>query len=670
MEIMETTDKNNPKIDVRDSSAVAIADNHSIALINMLTEEKFVIPFQLPAKPKIFLGRNGVQNDILQKLREREGILIGVYGMGGIGKTTLAISVAYEIKDNFPDGVLWVRLDKSPLYDCLDTIAKSCGYDIQQLKGIENKASFVRTLFSKNQMLVILDNAISIEDLELLIVSSGKSSTIVTSRNDEILNFTKAENIKLKKLSIDDSVELFFTVSEVRNGEKEVVSKICTLLDGLPLAILISAKTVKNYFIPLEDYSNLLRNSKTILSELQYQNLSVRSSFEISWNHMTEQEKFVFAVIGIFNSNVITLEALAYILQKQLIDLRRIIGRLSNISLLEKQSNNSFSLHPLLKEFANEKLQQLGNASTVRKMHSEWFLIYTQANSRKYKQLTEFFEDIKAGMEEVEREQDWIRFTKYLEAISFFLVSHYDVNVFYQMSKKAIEANKLEDHIEELSYLYSAIGYVERIKGNYDVSISWFTKAIETARRGNVPHKEAMYLHEKGAVLSEKGDIESARFSLNEGVEIATKLNDELRIAKIYNEIGNIDLKQGLFSQGIEKLRTSIKIKHEQEDYAGEAYSLLTLARHFYDQGKFEQSLEILIEAREIQKKKTDTRRIGQTYLLLAKVYFALSDYVNAKKVIHLASRSASQVADINLLNQTQEFLLQLNKEEKTHPVI
>lgn len=136
--------------------------------------------FQVPNKIDYFTGRKTQIKKIVNEVISERIFLI--YGSAGIGKSSLAIQLGYLLKDKFPDGVLWYRLDTSDVMDILLSIAYAFGKDVGSIQNKEIRASTVRSILAEKKVLLILDNAELNSDLESLLPNNKNCAVIVTSR--------------------------------------------------------------------------------------------------------------------------------------------------------------------------------------------------------------------------------------------------------------------------------------------------------------------------------------------------------------------------------------------------------------------------------------------------------------------------------------------------------
>jgi hypothetical protein len=146
-------------------------------------------PFQAPPDLANFVGRERELDELRKALADGGGTaaLCGLKGMGGIGKTAIAIHLAHQMRDQFPDGVLWARPDISEPMTILAAFAQAYGADVASLPDEASRAAFVRQLLSDKRVLIVLDNVVEAEPLRWLLPGGKCCAVVVTSRNRNVL---------------------------------------------------------------------------------------------------------------------------------------------------------------------------------------------------------------------------------------------------------------------------------------------------------------------------------------------------------------------------------------------------------------------------------------------------------------------------------------------------
>ncbi|MCA9932125.1 MAG: protein kinase, partial [Anaerolineales bacterium] len=115
-------------------------------------------PFQAPVRAAHFVGREQVVNNVKVHLIGADRPIAALVGMGGSGKSTVAVEVAHQLRSQFADGVLWVDAAISDPMDVLAGWGQAYGFDFDGLADLESRAAAVRSMLAERQALIVLDD--------------------------------------------------------------------------------------------------------------------------------------------------------------------------------------------------------------------------------------------------------------------------------------------------------------------------------------------------------------------------------------------------------------------------------------------------------------------------------------------------------------------------------
>ncbi len=210
-------------------------------------------PFEAPPLPQCFIERPNITNDLKSKLINRElnsqGVLAisAIYGLGGIGKSTIAASLAYDnqIKNSFPDGILWASLGQEPdLFSLLRGRIQALDEDKTFIPiNIETALSHFRTLLQNKKVLLILDDVWDSLHVQPFMAGNNSCQMLITTRRNTVAAEIGAHTYEIEIMSKEESLNLISTCIEyiLDGDEKEEASKIAKLLGYLALALQMAA---------------------------------------------------------------------------------------------------------------------------------------------------------------------------------------------------------------------------------------------------------------------------------------------------------------------------------------------------------------------------------------------------------------------------------------------
>jgi predicted ATPase/DNA-binding XRE family transcriptional regulator len=327
----------------------------------------------LPFQPTQLIGREAELTALAQLLQDPQCSLLTIAGLGGIGKTRLAVESARHSKELFPDGIWFVPLVS--VYSPLQIVSAIAGVLDFKFQGPTNpQAQLLRYLHPKRALLV-LDNAEhlleGVEAFTEILKGCPQLKLLVTSR--ERLNLLSEWVFDLKGLPVppNDQVEKFEAYSsvalflqsarrvragfEMREAERGWVLKICRTMGGMPLGIELSAAWVG--LLSCEEIAKEIEQNLDFLSvsmhDLPERHRSLRATLDHSWKLLTPEEKLILSRLSVFQGRFSRGAAQA-ICGASL----AVLSSLKNKTLLYRNDQKSFGLHEIIRQYAGLKLAE------------------------------------------------------------------------------------------------------------------------------------------------------------------------------------------------------------------------------------------------------------------------------------------------------------------------
>ncbi len=319
----------------------------------------------LPAQPSPLIGRERELEETIGLLSDRTRLLT-LTGAGGSGKTRLALQLAAEVADDFPDGAFWVPLAAvSEAELVLPTVAGTIGAKDGLAQHVDAK-----------RMLLLLDNFEQVmgaaRELGDLLRRCSNLKLLITSR--AALRLSGEWEFQVEPLAEPDAVSLFTERAraiDARVEPDESVAEICRRLDGLPLAIELAAARVrilapKELLTRLEQRLPLLTGGPRDAPERQR---TLRATIEWSYDLLDPDEQRLFTDLSVFAESF-DLQAAEAVCDASLDLVERLVER----SLLRRWASGRLGMLETIREFGLEQLESSGERDAIARAHFDYFM--------------------------------------------------------------------------------------------------------------------------------------------------------------------------------------------------------------------------------------------------------------------------------------------------------
>ncbi len=341
----------------------------------------------MPSPTQPFIGRARDLDALLEMLHQPDCRLITLVGVGGSGKTRLAQALAAQIGAVLKEGCTFVPLQiVSAAHLLPDAIADALGIKLTSDELPVDRIQ--RSLHGKH--LLMLDNyehlLPDVEFIVELLNAAPGLRLLVTSR--EMLKLRDEWVYPVEGLDFPDglavtadwqaysAIELFLQFMQplrrgaVSESELRAIARICRMVEGMPLALELAAswtRTLPPDIIAAEIETNLDFLSTT-LRDFPTRHQSVRAVFNQSWQHLTDQERLIFSRLSVLEGSF-DRRAAEDVAGASLYILSSLVEK----SLVRITPDQRYQFHPLLRQYAAEKLATEYEAEPVRAAHARHF---------------------------------------------------------------------------------------------------------------------------------------------------------------------------------------------------------------------------------------------------------------------------------------------------------
>jgi predicted ATPase/transcriptional regulator with XRE-family HTH domain len=643
-------------------------------------------PSTLLIAPTALLGRArevATLQDLLRHAAQtNDGVrLLTLTGPGGVGKTRLAVELAAEVRDVFPDGVAIVLL--APISDptlVLPTIAQALTV---QPSGAQPLSESLRAHLQSRRLLLLLDNceqvAKAAPEVAALLAACPSLCVLATSRAPLRLRGERVFRVDplalpgtaplppLEALAQYEAVQLFLArAQEVEPAftltpeNAATVAQICIRLDGLPLALELAAARVRL----LDPAALLTRLSKCLplltggARDLPARQQTMRATIAWSYDLLRPAEQSLFRRLAVFAGGW-TLEAAEAVGADGAGEVLDRLDALLSQSLLRREaqagSESRYTMLETIREYALERLEESGATAQARQVHATYFLA-----------LAEEAEPALRGPEQarwqqrLEQEHDNIRAVlawtlaqtngtggalpiqgthSMLEPRVLGLRLAGALEYFWTWRGHATEGRRWLETLlagsdavplQVRARACTTLGTLAWARSDYAMAEAQHAQALALYRTLDDRRGMARALVNLGAVATYQGDEERARALCEESLALYRALGDSIGIALALNNLAVRALHRADYARATALLEESLALCRQRGDTLNAAIALTNLADAARRQGAHAQAVALYEESLALYESIGDQMFRRQTLTELAGALQALGQHDQA----------------------------------------
>jgi predicted ATPase/tRNA A-37 threonylcarbamoyl transferase component Bud32 len=602
---------------------------HPTLQISAPTTSPDVRPNNLSVLLNPLIGRAAEVAAIKKLLLTHEVRLVTLTGPGGTGKSSLSLTLARELLDEFQHGVFFIAL--TSINDpglVAPSIAQVLG--IKEERGVPLLDSLKGFLRGK-RILIVLDNFEQIISaapvITDLLANSPELEFLVTSR--AALHLRGEHEFPVSPLSLPDpnrlppldqlaqysSITLFVSRAQavkpdfaLNEENASAVAEICVRLDGLPLAIELAAARIK--LLPPAAMLKRMESSLKVLTggarDLPARQQTMRGAIAWSYDLLDEEEKKLFNRLSVFLGGCDLEEAESVCNSKNDLDLDILDGVTSLVdkSLLrhkeDKDTEGRFSMLQTIREFGLGQLAESGELDALREQHLTFYLGLAEEAELELTGASQA-----SWFSRLEKEHDNFRSA----------VIH------------SREAGRLEDGLR----LSGALWRFWEVRGHVGEGRAVLDQLFQSPGAIDVaPNVRAKALNGAGVLAGNQGDHARQTAILQESRKLYEELGDKSGIAQSINNLGSIAYSQGDYAQAQVFYTESLEIRRAISDSWGIANSLNNLGGVAFLQGDSERALELHSESLSLRRSLGDKRGISMSLNNMGEIAQHQQDYSRA----------------------------------------
>ncbi|GAA2814167.1 transcriptional regulator AfsR [Kitasatospora paracochleata] len=323
-------------------------------------------PAQLPPDIVDFTGRRTELDallDVLGDHRRSALAVAAVVGMGGVGKTALAVHAAHRARPHFPDGQLYADLrggdpvsaDPSAV---LGGFLGALGVPAAALPAdLDARSALFRSLVADRRVLILLDNAHDSRQLRPLLPGAAGCAVLVTSRTRPA-GISCALQLDLPVFRPAEAVELLArTIGDDRlDAERGAALDLASACGFLPLAVRVAAaRLAARPTWTLDALTGRLADEQRRIDELRIGDLAVEAVFELGYRQLRAPQTEAFRLVATVDGADIATDSVAALLDLDPAEAEDLMESLVDAAMVQSPSNGRYRYHDLLRTFARRK---------------------------------------------------------------------------------------------------------------------------------------------------------------------------------------------------------------------------------------------------------------------------------------------------------------------------
>ncbi|TEU19004.1 MAG: tetratricopeptide repeat protein [Anaerolineales bacterium] len=587
------------------------------------------IPQNLPPRGE-FIGREREMERVRQALASRSYLVV-IEGIGGIGKTALALEVAHELwEKGLYEAVVWTtaRNRALDLNDVLDTFARTVDYPYIAQLPPEEKPTEAAKLMRAKKCLLLVDNFETIKDEAVpgfLLNLPEPSKALITTRHHAL---GEARTIPLKGMEQGEALMLLQlegerrSVEAIAQAEEKTLLRLYEATGGAPLALKWAVGQLK-FGQTLDTVLDGLYKAKGRIFE---------HMFGRSWEMLSEDGRRILMVMPIFATSA-SKEAIEAASDVHTWDLDEGLGQLVEMSLVEVsgglEEQQRYSVHPLVRAFAGAELDKEKELEKEAWLQvASYFLDFVEQHSGE--------DQHSHNMLEVERSNitgvlDWsIR----------------------------VEAWGITKD------LWTHVGYFFWLRGYWSERDKYLQFAIKACEMKNDWSAYARLTTYSGWDLMARGHYEEAEKRTLEAIRVYEELEDRKGAIMATRNLGVIKLREGNLRVAEELLQRSYNMVQEIDDWS----VIVRITKHSADlalaKANYREAHELYERALAVNKQHGDLVGVGVCLRGLGNSAHKLGNFEKARNFFKKSLASFNKIGMVEEIARSKQGLAML--EEKT----
>jgi DNA-binding SARP family transcriptional activator len=616
---------------------------HPSAARSMRRAGTGVVPALLPADLASFAGRTRHVDQLDALLPGRSGaapgtavVITAIAGTAGVGKTALAVHWAHRVRDQFPDGQLYVNLRG---FDPTGTVMEPAEavrrfLDALQVPpqnipaGLDAQLDLYRSLLADKQMLIVLDNARDTGQVRPLLPAAAGCFTVVTSRNQltglvaadgahpvilDLLTDTEARELLTRRLGPDRVA-----------GAPEATDQMISACARLPLALaLVAARAAAHPHLRLTSLAGELRDSRARLDALTSDDPHVNVRAVLSWSYraLTPGAAELFRLLGLHPGPDLSVPAAASLAGVPADTVGPLLTELTTANLLAEHTTGRYTLHDLLRAYAAELA---GTADSDR-----------QRRAAIHRMLDHYLHTAQAADRLLYPNRDAIALPAPRPGVTPLRPTNDRLALDWFTTERAVllaavhhaHAAGFDTHTWQLAWTLATV--LDR-QGHWHDHAAVQHAAVAATQRLADPRAQAHAHRNLAHARAQLGHLDESHAHLRHALDLFRRTDDRAGQAQVHHNLANLWNRQGRHAEALDHARQALDLHRAAGHRVGQARALNGVGWYHILLGNHEQAIIYCQQALDLQQELGDRDGQAATRDSLGYAYHHLGQHAQA----------------------------------------
>lgn len=669
-------------------------------------------PRQLPSSTADFIGRTDQIAAISQILRgdaDSAGArfavpIISIFGPGGIGKSTLALRVAHECADAYPDGHLYVDLGGAVCEDSTTAVLarflRALGVGSSQIsEHREERAELYRSRLANKRMLIVLDDAANEKQVIPLLPGSPSCAVIITSRM-RLDTLQGAHWVGVDEFDPQTSLELLAKIvgAERVRAEQADADELVAYCGGLPLALRIAgARLASRPHWRIAELARRMRNEVQRLDEFSHHGLELRSSIGLSYRSLPTEAKRLFRLFAVVAAPDLPSWTAAALLDVDLVNAEATLERLVDVRLLDAVEGIAghvrYRFHDLIRVYARERLlateTEPERAAALGRLLGAWLSLAQDVHRHEYggdytilhgdapryrvsgwedeqftKNPLDWLERERGTLVAVIRQAASAGMDEFCWDLALTLVCLFEVRGYYddwrETTEVAYEASRRAGNRTGSAAMQYSLGTLNTAQGQLDEAERYLVSAQQLFEEAGHAHGLGLVLRNAAFLDRLRGNVEAMHSKYQRALDLMRDEGDLIAEASILHSLARFEIDEGNVDEAGRLLMAALALCQQANFVRGEAQVESRLAELYLSSGRSQLARQML--GRVLATVRDFGDRTGEAHALywLGLVRRRDGRLDTAEATLTRALTLAEQVGDRMIIGQTRYALGEL----------